>query len=104
VSHYKQADETRWLVFVEVQGKVGFGWWLWAFSGNDTVVYILEASRSHQLWQINPRLWLHWYLQSCAKAGGQAAKEIEEFLPWNLSGEKRAKLCLSGSEQKPDTS
>jgi transposase len=25
-SHYKQADETRWRVFVEVQGKVGFGW------------------------------------------------------------------------------
>src|SRR5437879_12967435 len=24
-SHYKQADETRWLVFVEQQGKVGFG-------------------------------------------------------------------------------
>lgn len=284
-SHYKQADETRWLVFVEVQGKVGFGWWLWAFSGNDTVVYILDASRSHRvpedhypdkaggvlmvdrysaykamaqvkngllilafcwahvrrdfvrvgkgwpalhawalqwlkrirelyrlnrerlaqptdparqdalrqavaamrqqldteradpalatpackvltslhehwsgltlfvedacipmdnnrservlrgpalgrknfygsgaewsgrlaaalfsllatlkLWQINPRLWLHWYLQSCAEAGGQAPKDIEEFLPWNLSEERRAKLCLAGSEQKTDTS
>src|SRR5437773_7817333 len=27
-SHYKQADETRWLVFVEQQGKVGFCWWV----------------------------------------------------------------------------
>ena len=48
-SHYKQADETRWLVFVEQQGKVGFGWWLWVFNSDDTVVYILDASRSHQV-------------------------------------------------------
>jgi transposase len=48
-SHYKQADETRWLVFVEQQGKVGFGWWLWVFNSADTVVYILDGSRSHQV-------------------------------------------------------
>src|SRR6516164_5527250 len=48
-SHYKQADETRWLVFVEQQGKVGFGWWLWAFLSKDTVVYLLDVSRSHQV-------------------------------------------------------
>jgi transposase len=48
-SHYKQADETRWLVFVEQQGKVGFGWWLWVFNSEDAVVYILDASRSHQV-------------------------------------------------------
>jgi transposase len=284
-SHYKQADETRWLVFVEQQGKVGFGWWLWVFNSEDTVVYILDDSRSHQvpedhyppqaggvlmvdrysaykamlqvkngtlilvfcwahvrrdfvrvgkgwpelkswalawlqrirdlyrwnrqrlahpadpaaqaglqqavaamrrqldaelvdpalrmparkvltslqehwsgltlfvddpripldnnlserrlrgpalgrknyygsgalwsgrlaaalfsilatlhLWQINPRLWLHWYLQSCAEAGGQAPNDIEPFLPWNLSQNIRAKLCLRSPEQKPDTS
>src|SRR5271167_3394216 len=48
-SPYKQADETRWLVFVEQQGKVGFGWWLWVFNSEDTVVYTLDASRSHQV-------------------------------------------------------
>ena len=57
-----------------------------------------------KLWQINPRLWLHWYLQSCATVGGQAPKDIEPFLPWNLSEERRAKLCLTGAEQKTDTS
>jgi transposase len=284
-SHYKQADETRWLVFVEQQGKVGFGWWLWAFSSKDTVVYILDASRSHRVpedhypaqaggvlmvdrysaykamaqvkngllvlafcwahvrrdfvrvgkgwpelqawalqwlkrirelyrlnrerrvqpsdptgqdalrqavaamrqqldkelvdatlpaaarkvlsslhehwsgltlfvedpripmdnnrsermlrgpalgrknyygsgaewsgrlaaalfsllatlkvWQINPRLWLHWYLQSCAEAGGRSPKDIEEFLPWNLSEAMRVKLCLAGPKQQTDTS
>jgi transposase len=48
-SYYKQADETRWLVFVEQQGKIGFGWWLWNFNSKDTVVYILDVSRSHRV-------------------------------------------------------
>ena len=48
-SPYKQADETRWSVFVEQQGKVGFGCWLWVFHGEDTVIYILDSSRSHQV-------------------------------------------------------
>jgi transposase len=284
-SHYKQADETRWLVFVEQQGKVGFGWWLWVFSSEDTVVYLLDDSRSHHVpedhyppqaggvlmvdrysaykamlqvkngalilafcwahvrrdfvrvgkgwpewkswalawlqrirdlyrwnrrrlahpadpaaqagleqavaamrqqleteladltlrmpacktltslqehwsgltlfvgdpripmdnnlserrlrgpalgrknyygsgalwsgrlaaalfsilatlkrWQINPRLWLSWYLQTSAEAGGQAPHDIEPFLPWNLSPDIRVKLRLDSPEQKTDTS
>jgi transposase len=283
-SYYKQADETRWLVFVEQQGKVGFGWWLWVFNSEDTVVYLLDASRSHQvpedhyppqvggvlmvdrysaykamlqvkngtlllvfcwahvrrdfvrvgkgwpelkswalgwlrrirdlyrcnrqrlahpadpaapvaleqavaamrqqretewadpalrmparkvlvslqehwsglthfvadaripmdnnlserrlrgpalgrknyygsgalwsgrlvaalfsilatlpLWQINPRLWFTWYLQSCAEAGGQAPTDIEPFLPWNLSEPMRAKLRMEIPAPKSDT-
>jgi transposase len=285
LSHYKQADETRWLVFVEKQGKVGFGWWLWVFNSEDTVVYILDDSRSHQVpedhyppqaggvlmvdrysaykamlqvkngtltlvfcwahvrrdfvrvgkgwpelkswalewlrrirdlyrwnrqrlahpadpapqdglrqavaamrqqldtkladpalrmpvrkvltslqehwsgltqfvddpripmdnnlserrlrgpalgrknyygsgalwsgrlaamlfsilatlkpWQINPRLWLDWYLQSCAKSGSQAPTDIEPFLPWNLSEDMRAKLQMGMPTEKSDTS
>ena len=42
-----QADETRWRVFVALEGKQGYGWWLWVLSGPDTVVYVLDASRSH---------------------------------------------------------
>jgi transposase len=284
-SHYKQADETRWLVFVEQQGKVGFGWWLWVFNSEDTVVYLLDDSRSHhvpedhyppqaggvlmvdrysaykamlqlkngtlilafcwahvrrdfvrvgkgwpelkswalewlrrirdlyrwnrqrlahpedpagqaglrqavaalrqqldteladpalrmparktltslqehwsgltlfvddpripmdnnlserrlrgpalgrknyygsgalwsgrlaaalfsilatlKLWQINPRLWLTWYLQSCAEAGGQVPNDIEHFLPWNLSEDLRTKLRMGMPTRKPDTS
>src|SRR6202521_1982716 len=48
-SHYQQADETRWRVFVDQPGKVGFGWWLWNFNSDDTAVYILDPSRSHQV-------------------------------------------------------
>jgi hypothetical protein len=57
-----------------------------------------------QLWQINPRLWLQWYLQSCAEAAGLAPKEIEPFLPWNWSEAMRAKLSLTAPKQKTDTS
>jgi transposase len=284
-SHYKQADETRWLVFVEQQGKVGFGWWLWVFNSEDTVVYLLDDSRSHRvpedhyppqaggvllvdrysaykamlqvkngglilafcwahvrrdfvrvgkgwpelkpwalawlqrirdlyrwnrhrradaedpaaqagleqavaamrqqldaelvdrtlrtpackaltslqehwsgltlfvadpripmdnnlcerrlrgpavgrknyygsgalwsgrlaatlfsilatlhLWQINPRLWFNWYLQSCAEAGGQAPSDIEPFLPWKMSPDIQGKLRLASPAQKTDTS
>lgn len=282
-SPYQQADETRWLVFVEQQGKAGFGWWLGVFSSDETVVYVLDDSRSHQgpqdhypprasgvlmvdrysaykamlqvkndtlilafcwahvrrdfvrvgtgwpelksgalewlrrirdlyrwnrqrlahpadaapqaglrqavaamrqqldseladpvlrapvrkvltslpehwsgltpfvadrripmdnnlserrlrgpawgrknyygsgalwsgrlaatlfsllatlkLWQINPRLWLHWYLQSCAEASSQVPADIEPFLPWNLSEPMRSKLRVGMPPQKPD--
>ena len=57
-----------------------------------------------KLWQINPRLWLHWYLQSCAEAGGQVPDDIEPFLPWKLSEDMRAKLRMELPTQKPDTS
>ena len=41
------ADETRWRVFVVLEGKQGYGWWLWVLSGPDTVAYVLDANRSH---------------------------------------------------------
>lgn len=39
-------DETRWRVFVRVEGKAGFGWWLWVFKSFSTVVFVLDRSRS----------------------------------------------------------
>jgi transposase len=49
LSAYQQADETRWLVFVEKEGKQGHRWWLWVFNGQDTVVYVLDPYRSHEV-------------------------------------------------------
>ena len=57
-----------------------------------------------KLWQINPRLWLTWYLQSCAEAGSRAPHDTEAFLPWNLSQDRLAKLRLPSPEQQADTS
>ena len=49
LSPYQQADETRWLVFVEKEGKEGHRWWLWVFNGIDTSVFVLDPYRSHDV-------------------------------------------------------
>jgi transposase len=48
-SAFAQADETRWMVFIAQEGKTGHQWWLWVFLGEDTVVYRLDPSRSHEV-------------------------------------------------------
>jgi len=56
-----------------------------------------------KLWRINPRLWLQWFLQSCAAAGGQPPADIQPFLPWNLTPEQRLGVN-SDAPPEPDTS
>ena len=46
---FAQADETRWMVFVTQEGKSGYRWWLWVFLGEDTVVFRLDPTRSHDV-------------------------------------------------------
>ena len=56
-------------------------------------------------WSINPRKWLTWYLENCAAAGGTAPEDIQPFLPWNLSAERRAALATHTTAPiVPDTS
>ena len=43
------ADETRWAVFVPVDGKVGHRWYLWVYHSPSVVHYVLDASRSAQV-------------------------------------------------------
>lgn len=40
------ADETRWRVFAEVEGKSGHRWWLWVFLSDDVIGYVLDPFRS----------------------------------------------------------
>ena len=49
LSPIAQADETRWMVFIDQRGKTGHRWWLWVFLGADTVVFRLDPSRSHHV-------------------------------------------------------
>jgi len=42
-------DETRWMVFAEVNGKVGYRWWLWVVITQDTCAYLLDPSRSAEV-------------------------------------------------------
>ena len=56
-------------------------------------------------WEINPRLWLTWCLESCAEADGKTPADIQPFLPWNLSRERLAALAdRSASSSTADTS
>jgi transposase len=57
-----------------------------------------------KLWRINPRLWLRWYLDSCAAAGGQAPPELPSLLPWNLSEEQRRSLTDRATAAETDSS
>lgn len=43
------ADETRWMVFAEVEGKAGHRWYLWVFKSASAVVFILDPSRSSRV-------------------------------------------------------
>jgi transposase len=43
------ADETRWLVFASIEGKVGYRWYLWVFHAHEVVVFVLAAGRSHEV-------------------------------------------------------
>lgn len=40
------ADETRWQVFVDIEGKQGHRWYLWVFQSPSVVHYVLDPSRS----------------------------------------------------------
>jgi transposase len=44
-----QADETRWPVFVRVEGKGNFRWYLWVFKSASSVVFVLDPSRSSRV-------------------------------------------------------
>ena len=54
------------------------------------MMFSIFATLSH--WQINPRRWLIWYLQTCATSGGKAPPDIRPFLPWNLTPDQLASL------------
>lgn len=44
--HHWHIDDTGWKVFVQLEGKEGFGWYLWVFLSKDVCVYILSPSRA----------------------------------------------------------
>jgi transposase len=48
--------------------------------------------------KINIRTWLTWFLQSCAENGGQVLVEIDPFLPWNMSTEKRREMAIDAHD------
>lgn len=45
-AHHWHADETRWKVFAQVEGKKNYDWWLWVFASEDTTLFRLDPTRS----------------------------------------------------------
>jgi transposase len=60
-----------------------------------TAMFLLLVTLAH--WKINPRRWLIWYLENCAAAGGRVPEDIQPFLPWSLSADRRAALATHGA-------
>ena len=54
---------------------------------------LLATLRQHRLC---PRQYFQAYLEACARAGGRAPENLEEFLPWKWSAEKRAAYRARG--------
>ena len=46
------------------------------------------------LFNLNPRRWLEAYLQACAENGGKPPRDIQAFLPWNMTRQRLAELSL----------
>lgn len=42
-------DETRWRVFVKRNDKAGFVWQLWVFAAKDSIVFVLDPTRAHDV-------------------------------------------------------
>lgn len=42
-------DETRWRVFVKREDKANFIWNLWVFAGKESIVYVLDPTRAHEV-------------------------------------------------------
>lgn len=45
-----------------------------------------------ELWQLNSRHWLREYLEACARHGGKPPDDLDPFLPWQMSQERRKYL------------
>jgi transposase len=43
------ADETRWMMLAETEGKIGHRWYLWVFDAESVVHFVLDPTRSAQV-------------------------------------------------------
>ena len=64
----------------------------------------MATTDSRALLGLNPRKWLTWYFECCAAAGGKVPGDIQLFLPWNMSQEKKKELGGPGPTEGNDTS
>jgi transposase len=44
------------------------------------------------LWDLNPRHWLTVFFHACATQGGKTPTNLEAFLPWQMTDERKRQL------------
>jgi len=53
------------------------------------------------LWGLNPHHWLTAFLQACADHGGKTPADLNAFLPWQMTPERREELARPVSTPLP---
>lgn len=72
-----KGDETSWKIFLEVNGQSVHKWWLWVFISPDTVVFILNPSRSSKV----PRHHLKLYQTNQEELTREKIIFLSDLLP-----------------------
>ncbi len=67
----------------------------------DFAVIMFSIIQTLFLWKINPKQWLIWYFDNCAKTN-RVPQAIDKFLPWNMSEEKRKEFYFSKFKKAPN--
>jgi transposase len=49
LAEHWHCDETRWHVFVSQEGKADFIWYLWVFVTKESIVFVLDPTRAHDV-------------------------------------------------------
>jgi hypothetical protein len=69
-----------------------------AFWSGRLAAMLFSLFATLDLAEINIRIWLTWFLQSCADHGGRVPFDIHPFLPWNLSSEQRREMAIASDD------
>ena len=69
-----------------------------AFWSGRLAAMLFSLFATLDLSKINIRIWLTWFLQSCAENGGQVPVNIDGFLPWNMSPEQRRGMAIASDD------
>jgi len=56
---------------------------------------MLSIHQTVALWDINMHRWLENYLQACAENGGAPPKNLNPFIPWEMSQQRLKELQQS---------
>ena len=53
---------------------------------------LLSVLQPVLLWDLNPRHWLHAFFQACVDNRGQPPKDLNAFLPWQITDARKLQL------------